>query len=111
MTKEGANLKYLDLGGGLAVDYDGSASTNQNSRNYDINEYCIDVVEAIDNALTPLGIPHPTIITESGRWLIAPMSILLFDILAVEEFAANQKIKSESAILELITGVSPFFAV
>ena len=96
MTKEGANLKYLDLGGGLAVDYDGSASTNQNSRNYDINEYCIDVVEAIDNALTPLGIPHPTIITESGRWLIAPMSILLFDILAVEEFAANQKIKSES---------------
>lgn len=96
MTKEGANLKYLDLGGGLAVDYDGSASTNQNSRNYDINEYCIDVVEAIDNALTPLGIPHPTIITESGRWLIAPMSILLFDILAVEEFAANQKIKSDS---------------
>ena len=96
MTKEGANLKYLDLGGGLAVDYDGSASTKQNSRNYDINEYCIDVVEAIDNALTPLGIPHPTIITESGRWLIAPMSILLFDILAVEEFAANQKIKSES---------------
>lgn len=98
ITKEGANLKYLDLGGGLAVDYDGSASTNQNSRNYDINEYCIDVVEAIDRALTPQGIPHPTIITESGRWLIAPMSILLFDILAVEEFAANERVRRDSEI-------------
>ncbi len=97
VTQEGANLKYLDLGGGLAVDYDGSASTNQNSRNYDINEYCIDVVEAISNALSPLEIPHPTIITESGRWLIAPMSILLFDILAVEEFEANEKVRKDSA--------------
>lgn len=97
VTQEGADLKYLDLGGGLAVDYDGSASTNQNSRNYDINEYCIDVVEAISNALSPLEIPHPTIITESGRWLIAPMSILLFDILAVEEFEANEKVRKDSA--------------
>ena len=100
ITKEGADLKYLDLGGGLAVDYDGSASTNQNSRNYDIKEYCIDVVEAIDKALTPQGIPHPTIITESGRWLVAPMSILLFDVLAVEEFAANERVRRDSEISE-----------
>ncbi len=61
-------MGYFDIGGGLAVDYDGSASIDGHSRNYDLDEYCVDIVEAIMAAFSPHDIPHPTIISESGRW-------------------------------------------
>src|SRR5690606_35519955 len=64
---EGAQMGYLDLGGGLAVDYDGTRSNQTQSKNYSLEEYCTDVVEVIMNTLDPLDIPHPTIVTESGR--------------------------------------------
>lgn len=86
LVKEGAGLKYLNIGGGLAVDYTGAQDSSTNSRNYDLDEYCVDVVEGIRDALDPHGVPHPHIVTESGRWTVAPMSILLFDILGVNDF-------------------------
>ena len=86
LIEEGAPMGYFDLGGGLAVDYNGSASTDSHSRNYDLDEYCIDVVEALMESLDPHGIPHPVIVTESGRWTVAPMSVLLFNVLEVNEF-------------------------
>src|SRR5690606_15901725 len=86
LVAEGAPLGYLDLGGGLAIDYDGTCSTNGHSRNYSVKEYCIDVVEAIQESLDAHNIPHPTIVTESGRATVAHTSVLLFNILDVTHF-------------------------
>ena len=83
LVKEGASMGYLDLGGGLAVDYDGSHTNYVSSRNYTLMEYCTDVVEAVMTILDNQNIPHPHIITESGRATVAYYSILLFNILDV----------------------------
>jgi len=86
LAMEGANVQYLDLGGGLAVDYDGSQSNFLSSRNYTLNEYCTDIVEAVMTSLDEVNIPHPTIITESGRALVAYYSMLIFNVLDVTRF-------------------------
>jgi arginine decarboxylase len=86
LVKEGAQVEYLDLGGGLAVDYDGSQSNFLSSRNYTLKEYCTDIIEAVMTSLEEDNIPHPIIITESGRALVAYYSILLFNILDVTRF-------------------------
>ncbi|HHW22162.1 MAG TPA: biosynthetic arginine decarboxylase [Clostridiaceae bacterium] len=86
LVKEGAPMGYLDLGGGLAVDYDGSNTNYTNSRNYTVEEYCTDIVEAVMMILDPANVPHPTIITESGRTTVAYYSVLLFNVLDVEKF-------------------------
>ena len=83
LAQEGAAMGYLDLGGGLAVDYDGSHTNFVGSRNYTIDEYSADVVEAVMTILDEQGIPHPHIITESGRAVVAYYSILLFNVLDV----------------------------
>jgi len=92
LVKEGVPLQYMDLGGGLAVDYDGSQSSDAHSMNYGLSEYCSDVVEAIMESLDPLNIPHPVIITESGRATIAYSSVLLFNILDVSHFDPSPSI-------------------
>lgn len=86
LIREGAGLEFIDLGGGLAVDYDGSYSTSSYSRNYDLPEYCADIVETLLEAFEQASVKHPTIVTESGRWAVAPMSILLFDVLRADRF-------------------------
>ncbi len=86
LHKEGANVGYLDLGGGLAVDYDGSQSNYLSSRNYSLNEYCIDIIEGVMTSLDEEKIPHPHIVTESGRSLVAYYSMLLFNVLDVTRF-------------------------
>ncbi len=83
LVKEGAAMGYLDLGGGLAVDYDGSHTNYVTSRNYTLMEYCTDVVEAVMTILDDQNVPHPHIITESGRATVAYYSILLFNVLGV----------------------------
>lgn len=80
LVLEGAAMGYFDLGGGLAVDYDGSHTNYMNSRNYTLDEYCADMIEAIMVILSEHEIPHPTIITESGRATVAYYSVLLFNI-------------------------------
>lgn len=86
LVDEGAAMGYLDLGGGLAVDYDGSHTNYTNSRNYSIDEYCADIIETIMATLDGKEIEHPTIITESGRATVAYYSILLFNVLDVSRF-------------------------
>lgn len=86
LVKEGAPMGYLDLGGGLAVDYDGSNTNYTNSRNYTVEEYCTDIVEAVMTTLDSGDVPHPVIITESGRIIVAYYSVLLFNVLNVERF-------------------------
>lgn len=89
LVQEGAQVEYLDLGGGLAVDYDGSQSNFLSSRNYTLKEYCTDIIEAVMTSLDEAGTPHPVIITESGRALVAYYSVLLFNVLDVTRFQAT----------------------
>ncbi len=86
LVKEGAAMGHLDLGGGLAVDYDGSRTNEPSSRNYSLDEYCFDIVETIATVLDKSKTPHPTIITESGRATVAYYSILLFNVLDVSSY-------------------------
>lgn len=83
LIKEGAPMGYLDLGGGLAVDYEGASTNSTHSMNYQLDEYCVNIVETIIETLDPLEIAHPILITESGRATVAYSSMLLFDILDV----------------------------
>lgn len=77
------SLCFLDVGGGLAVDYDGSKTNFQSSMNYTLEEYARDVVYATSQACLTAGIPHPNIITESGRALTAHHSVLVFEAIDV----------------------------
>lgn len=86
LVREGAPMGYLDLGGGLAVDYDGSKTNYVHSRNYTLDEYCADIVDVIMTTLDHTEVPHPTIITESGRATVAYSSVLLFNVLDVATF-------------------------
>ncbi|MBO4489745.1 MAG: biosynthetic arginine decarboxylase [Lentisphaeria bacterium] len=90
LVEEGAKMGYLDLGGGLAVDYDGSHTNYMHSRNYTLDEYCVDVIETVAETLTAKGVEHPVIITESGRATIAYYSVLLFNILDVTKFEPSR---------------------
>ncbi|MGB0372861.1 MAG: biosynthetic arginine decarboxylase [Opitutales bacterium] len=90
LAKEGAAMKFLDLGGGLAVDYDGSKSKATSSANYTLSEYCRDVVEVIKTVMDEANLDHPTIITESGRATVAYYSVLLFNVLDVSRFTHTQ---------------------
>jgi arginine decarboxylase len=85
LIEEGAPMGYIDLGGGLAVDYEGARSNSTHSMNYGLDEYCYNIVETLQESLDPLDIPHPVIISESGRALVAYSSMLLFNILEVRE--------------------------
>ncbi len=80
----GARLKYIDVGGGLGVDYDGSGSTDS-SINYSEQEYANDVVSIIQSTCDERGVPHPDIVTEAGRALVAHHSVLVFNVLGVNE--------------------------
>ncbi len=83
LAEEGAAMGYLDLGGGLAVDYDGSHTNFSSSRNYTIDEYCVDIIETVMGVMDDEALAHPTIVTESGRATVAYYSMLLFNILDV----------------------------
>jgi arginine decarboxylase len=86
LVDEGAPMGYLDIGGGLAVDYDGSHTNFTSSGNYSLAEYCADVIEVIMGTLDDRDITHPTIISESGRATVAYYSVLLFNIIDVSCF-------------------------
>jgi len=78
----GFNVEFVDIGGGLGVDYDGTRSSNsESSINYTIQEYVNDSISSMVDASNKAGIPHPNIITESGRSLTAHHSVLLFEVL------------------------------
>ena len=102
LVQEGVAMGYLDLGGGLAVDYDGSRTNFVSSRNYSVDEYCMDVLEAVMTILDETGVAHPTIITESGRATVAYYSLLIFNVLDVSriEYGDDQDIYMDKETLE-----------
>ena len=86
MKRAGAGLKSLDVGGGLGIDYDGSQTDFESSVNYTLDEYANDVVYHIQNVCDDAEVPHPTIISESGRAVTAYHSCLMFNVLGVTGF-------------------------
>jgi arginine decarboxylase len=77
----GCNVQFVDIGGGLGVDYDGSASMASNSMNYSMQEYADDAVYMLCEACKKYGLPHPNLITESGRAITAHHSVLVLNVL------------------------------
>ncbi|MCJ8276606.1 MAG: biosynthetic arginine decarboxylase, partial [Bdellovibrionales bacterium] len=82
LCRMGASPEYLDVGGGLGVDYDGSGSTDS-SVNYNVQEYANDVVSIIQGVCEEKSVKMPTIVTEAGRALVAHHSVLVFDIMGL----------------------------
>ncbi len=100
LRKMGYEINFVDIGGGLGVDYDGSRSaTSGNSMNYSIQEYVNDAVSSIVDVCEKMGLPQPNIITESGRALTAHHSVLIFEALAsvsLPSFDENETIEEDS---------------
>ncbi|MBM3725017.1 MAG: biosynthetic arginine decarboxylase [Acidobacteria bacterium] len=86
LKKCGAGLKFMDVGGGLGIDYDGSQTDFESSVNYTLQEYANDVVYHIQNVCDEEKVEHPSIITESGRAIAAYHSVLIFNVLGVSGF-------------------------
>jgi len=86
----GANMRFLDCGGGLGVDYDGSQTNFHSSVNYTLQEYASDIVSQVAEACNASGVPHPDIVTESGRALVAHHSALIFNVLGTNEILDGQ---------------------
>ncbi|EMJ9775455.1 MULTISPECIES: biosynthetic arginine decarboxylase [Morganella] len=80
----GVNIQCFDVGGGLGVDYEGTRSQSDCSVNYGLNEYANNVIWAIGDACEEHGLPHPTVITESGRALTAHHTVLVSNVIGVE---------------------------
>ncbi len=80
LYKMGYKLEYLDVGGGLGVDYDGSHTDFESSTNYALQEYCSDVVYSIQEICTNEEVPVPTIVSESGRAIAAHHSVLIVNV-------------------------------
>jgi arginine decarboxylase len=96
LVKRGAGLRYLDVGGGLGVDYDGSQTNFESSVNYTLQEYANDVVYHVQNACDEAGVPHPIIVSESGRAVVAYHSMLIFGVLGVSEQGGNGELVEPS---------------
>ena len=94
LVRLGAGLKYIDVGGGLGVDYDGSGTNFSSSMNYTLVEYANDVVYRIASVCNARGVAHPMIISESGRAIAAHHSVLVFNVLgrsALDRFAVSRE--------------------
>nr|PZN65238.1 MAG: arginine decarboxylase [Pseudomonadota bacterium] len=94
LVRLGAGLRYIDVGGGLGVDYDGSGTNFPSSMNYTLAEYANDVVYRIASVCNARGVPHPMIISESGRAIAAHHSVLVFNVLgrsALDRFTVRRE--------------------
>jgi arginine decarboxylase len=89
LVEEGAAMGILNLGGGLAVDYDGSHTNFPSSSNYTMDEYAADIVETVMKMCNESRLAHPTIVSESGRATVAHHSMLLFNVLDAQRFESH----------------------
>ena len=102
LCKLGAPMKYIDVGGGLGIDFDGTKTASNTSTNYSLQNYANDVVATIKDSCTLNNIEHPTIISESGRAIISHCSVLIFNVLGTSHLSSEIKItdtKNQSLII------------
>jgi arginine decarboxylase len=108
LVKAGAGLQYMDVGGGLGVDYDGTQTNFESSVNYTIEEYANDVVYHIQSVCDEAKVPHPTIVSESGRAIVAYHSMLVLNVLDVSELGdefvpnATATAETEQPLIDLL---------
>ena len=95
LHRRGAGLQYLDVGGGLGVDYDGSRSDSESSMNYTMQEYANDVVFHVQSVCDEADVPHPQLISESGRAVAAHHSVLVFETLGTTAQGNVQSVPSQ----------------
>lgn len=95
LYRRGAGLQYLDVGGGLGVDYDGSQTDTDSSMNYTLQEYANDVVFHVQTVCDDTGVPHPQLISESGRAVAAHHSVLVIETLGVASQGSVQSVPLE----------------
>lgn len=114
LVKLGANMKYLDVGGGLGVDYDGSKTNFHASKNYNMQNYANDVVAGVKDACDERNLSVPILISESGRAIAAHQSVLIFDVLGtsdvprgVPEILSEKEHHIPRTLYEIYQSISP----
>ena len=106
LVKMGHELGYVDVGGGLGVDYDGSRTAFESSTNYSLHEYARDIVYNIMDVCDSEKVPHPTIISESGRAIVAHHSVLVVEAFgSIEKDAAPIPIEPREGDPKLLTDI------
>jgi len=102
LCKLGAPMQYIDVGGGLGIDFDGTKTSSNTSTNYSLQNYANDVIATIKDSCELNNIKHPTIISESGRAIISHCSVLIFNILGTSHVSSkleNYDEKNKSLII------------
>jgi arginine decarboxylase len=89
LAQLGANMRYLDVGGGLGVDYDGSQTNFHASKNYNMQNYANDIVAEVKDACAEKKVPVPILVSESGRAIVSHQSVLIFDVLGSSEVRSD----------------------
>ena len=116
LSKMGHELGYLDVGGGLGVDYDGSRTTFDSSMNYSLEEYVRDIVYTVKEVCDSESVPHPTLVSESGRAIVAQHSVLIVETFGAIEKASRQETPTTASggeiplladILEIRSNLTP----
>lgn len=116
LSKMGHELGYLDVGGGLGVDYDGSRTTFDSSMNYSLDEYVRDIVYTVKEVCDSESVPHPTLVSESGRAIVAQHSVLIVETFGAIEKASRQETPTTTSggeiplladILEIRSNLTP----
>ena len=100
LVKLGAGLSMIDIGGGMGVDYDGSRSAREGSVNYGLAEYAASVVHRIRTICDDSSVPHPMILSESGRAMTAFSSVLVMDTIGMTRFDVDPRIDEARAMLK-----------
>ena len=110
LHKMGHQLGYLDVGGGLGVDYDGSRTTFDSSTNYSLNEYARDIVYSIMEVCDAEGVPHPTIVSESGRAIVAHHSVLIVEAFgSIEKSPNGEKVEAAKEDPQIVHDIVEIF--
>jgi arginine decarboxylase len=101
LSKMGHELGYLDVGGGLGVDYDGSRTTFDSSMNYSLDEYVRDIVYTVKEVCDSESVAHPTLVSESGRAIVAQHSVLIVETFGAIEKASRQETPTAKSVAEI----------
>lgn len=96
LVRAGAPVEILDLGGGLGVDYDGSGSATDSSVNYTLEQYAADIVHRVKAVCDEADVPHPRLMTESGRALVAHSSVLICEVIGSRRF----RVEPDQALID-----------
>ena len=109
LSKLGAPMKYIDVGGGLGIDFDGTKTSSNTSTNYSLQNYANDVIATVKDSCEVNNIQHPIIISESGRAIISHCSVLIFNILGTSHVSSPIKESDKKKQSLIITNLKETF--